>query len=94
MLQRKDNGRVVAPRAAGSDGDLRAGQLDPELGFPRGCSFRLSGLRQAVAGVSVYDADNKTRRHLNLFEYRTLIHARLPASDRRWRRPEPAPAAG
>ncbi len=56
--------------------DLGEGRLDIWLDFPRGATFSCPGCGEG--GKKAYDTQEKTWRHLNFFEHRTYIHARLP----------------
>jgi len=62
-------------RVVGSDFDLKADQLDLQIDFPRGARFACPACGNPCP---VYDTEDKSWRHLNFFQYRTLIHARLP----------------
>jgi transposase len=52
------------------------GRLDIWLDFPRGATFFCPSCGEG--GKKAYDTQKKTWRHLNFFEHRTYIHARLP----------------
>ncbi|SHE55840.1 zinc-finger of transposase IS204/IS1001/IS1096/IS1165, partial [Marinitoga hydrogenitolerans DSM 16785] len=43
------------------------------VNFKRGAKFEINGKRYGA-----YDTVKKTWRHLNLFQYETYIHARVP----------------
>jgi len=51
-------------------------QLDIWVDFPRGSTFACPACGRP--GAKVYDTDQKTWRHLNFFQYRTYLHARVP----------------
>jgi len=51
-------------------------RLDVWVGFPKGSTFTCPACDQA--GMPVYDTKEKTWRHLNFFQYRTYLHARIP----------------
>lgn len=52
------------------------GQLDLWLDFPRGSRFPCPECGRA--GCAVYDTEERTWRHLNFFQHKTLLHARQP----------------
>lgn len=52
------------------------GRLDIWLDFPRGATFSCPSCGES--GKKAYDTCEKTWRHLNFFEHRTFLHARLP----------------
>lgn len=56
--------------------DPEAGRLDLYLDFPAGSEFTcpVCGREDCKA----YDTSEKTWRHLNFFEHRTYLHARIP----------------
>lgn len=56
--------------------DPEAGRLDLHLDFPPGSEFAcpVCGREDCKA----YDTTEKTWRHLNFFEHRTYLHARIP----------------
>jgi len=51
-------------------------RLDIWVGFPEVNTFTCPACGQS--GMSVYDAKEKTWRHLNFFQFRTYLHARVP----------------
>lgn len=51
-------------------------RLDVWVGFPKRSTFTCPACDQA--GMPVYDTKEKTWRHLNFFQYRTYLHARIP----------------
>jgi transposase len=52
------------------------GQLHIWLDFPAGSTFPCPSCGKTPCGV--YDTEERTWRHLNFFEHRTLLHARVP----------------
>lgn len=56
--------------------DPEAQELHLRLDFPQGSRFACPG---CAASCSVYDSEpDRTWRHLNFFQHRTLLHARFP----------------
>jgi transposase len=51
-------------------------RLDIWVGFQEGSTFDCPKCERA--GMPVYDTKEKTWRHLNFFQYRTYVHARVP----------------
>jgi transposase len=58
--------------------DAEATQLDLYLGFDRGARFGCPAKECAHGGCPVHDTVEKTWRHLDFFQHRALLHARLP----------------
>lgn len=56
--------------------DATQNRLDIWVGFPDGSTFTCPACGRA--DNSVYDTKEKTWRHLNFFQYRTYLHARVP----------------
>lgn len=55
--------------------DEGAGRLDLYLDYPKGSKFRCPEDGQLCG---VYDSEERTWRHLNFFQYKAYLHARLP----------------
>jgi transposase len=53
-------------------------QLDLYLDFPRGSRFACPAKDCAQGACPVHDTADKTWRHLDFFQYKALLHARLP----------------
>ncbi len=51
-------------------------RLDIWVGFPEGNTFTCPACGKS--GMPVYDSKEKTWRHLNFFQFRTYLHARVP----------------
>jgi transposase len=58
--------------------DLEAAQLDLYLGFERGARFACPVKDCAHGECPVHDAVEKTWRHLDFFQHKAFLHARLP----------------
>jgi transposase len=58
--------------------DAEATQLDLYLGFDRGARFGCPAKDCVHGGCPVHDSVEKTWRHLDFFQHRALLHARLP----------------
>ncbi len=65
-------------RVTRSEFDPEAAQLDLYLGFDRGARFGCPAKDCARGGCAVYDTVDKTWRHLDFFQHKALLHARLP----------------
>ena len=52
------------------------GQLDLYVDFPRGSRFACAECGRE--GCAVHDTKDETWRHLDFFQHRTLLHARVP----------------
>jgi transposase len=59
-----------------SEFDAEGRQLDLYLDFPRGSRFACAECGRE--GCSVHDTSDDTWRHLDFFQHRTLLHARVP----------------
>lgn len=59
-----------------SDFDSDLGQLDIHIGFPPGGRFACPSC--GAAGCCVHDVEDKQWRHLNFFQYKTVLRARVP----------------
>jgi transposase len=53
-----------------------SGQLDLYLDFKRGARFSCPSC--GAAGANPYDTTEDTWRHMNFFQYKTYLHARVP----------------
>jgi transposase len=58
--------------------DPEAAQLDLYLGFDRGAQFACPAKDCAQGYCPVHDSVDKTWRHLDFFQYKAFLHARLP----------------
>jgi transposase len=58
--------------------DVEAAQLDLYLGCERGARFACPAKDCAHDSCPVHDTVEKTWRHLDFFQHRALLHARLP----------------
>jgi transposase len=56
--------------------DAEGGQLDLDIDFPRGSRFACAECGRE--GCPVHDTKDETWRHLDFFQHRTLLHARVP----------------
>jgi transposase len=58
--------------------DEDGGQLDLYVDFPRGARFPCpaAGCEQSQCGV--HDSENKTWRHMDFFQHKAFLHARVP----------------
>lgn len=56
--------------------DPAAGQLDIEIDFERGASFLCPEC--GAAGCKAWDTESKSWRHMNFFQHRCDLHARVP----------------
>ena len=65
-------------RVTRTEFDAEAAQLDLYLGFDRGARFACPAKDCAHGGCPVHDTVDKTWRHLDFFQHRALLHARLP----------------
>ncbi|HKR52292.1 MAG TPA: transposase family protein [Pseudonocardiaceae bacterium] len=77
-------------RVTRTEFDAEATQLDLYLGCDRGARFGCPAKDCAHGGCPVHDTVEKTWRHLDFFQHRALLHARLP----RVRCPEHGAGAG
>jgi transposase len=55
------------------------GRLDLRIDFPKGAKFACPSCQEA--SCEVHDTQERTWRHLNFFQYETLLHARVPRVD-------------
>lgn len=70
---------LVAPwRVGRSEFDAEAGRLDLYLEFPRGARFACPEPECPERQCPVHDAEAKTWRHLDFFQYQAYLHAKLP----------------
>lgn len=58
--------------------DPQAAQLDLFLDFPRGARFGCSAKDCAHRQCPVHDTADRTWRHMDFFEHKAFLHARLP----------------
>jgi transposase len=65
-------------RVIRSEFDAEAAQLDLYLGFDRGARFGCPAKDCARGGCAVHDTVERTWRHLDFFQHKALLHARLP----------------
>jgi transposase len=65
-------------RVTQTEFDVEAAQLDLYLGFARGARFACPAKDCAHDGCPVHDTVDKTWRHLDFFQHKALLHARLP----------------
>src|SRR5664279_2978512 len=65
-------------RVTRSDFDVAQGRLDLYLDFPRGARFGCSVAGCDQGSCSVHDTEDKTWRHLDFFQYKAFLHARVP----------------
>jgi transposase len=54
------------------------GQLDVYLDFPRGARFPCPVQGCGQSQCAVHDSENKTWRHMDFFQHKALLHARVP----------------
>jgi len=55
------------------------GRLDLRIDFPKGAKFACPSCQEA--SCEVHDTQERTWRHLNFFQYETLLQARVPRVD-------------
>jgi transposase len=65
-------------RVTRSELDVERTQLDLYLGFERGARFACPARDCAHGSCPVHDSVDKTWRHLDFFQHKALLHARLP----------------
>src|SRR6476661_10388451 len=65
-------------RVTRSEFDVEAAQLDLYLDFERGARFGCPAKDCAQGACVVHDTADKTWRHMDFFQYKALLHARLP----------------
>jgi len=59
--------------------DIQKGELNIEIDFPRGSEFEYVDEETGEIGYyKAYDTSMKTWRHMNFFQYRCYLHARVP----------------
>jgi len=62
--------------------DIQSGKLNIEVNFPRGSLFKYINEETGEIGeYKAYDTSKKTWRHMNFFQYRCYLHARIPRVD-------------
>ncbi len=61
-----------------SDFDVAQGRLDLYLDFPRGARFGCAVAGCDQGSCPVHDTEAKTWRHLDFFQYKAFLHARVP----------------
>ena len=59
-----------------SEFNAQDSRLDLYVDFPRGSRFACAQCRRE--GCAVHDTNDETWRHLDFFQHRTLLHARVP----------------
>src|SRR5664280_393811 len=65
-------------RVTRSDFDVAQGRLDLYLDFPRGARFGCAVAGCDQGSCPVHDTEAKTWRHLDFFQYKAFLHARVP----------------
>jgi transposase len=65
-------------RVIRSEFDPEAARLDLHLGFDRGARFACPAKDCAQDACAVHDTVDKTWRHLDFFQHKAFLHARLP----------------
>jgi transposase len=65
-------------RVSGAEFDEDAGQLDLHVDYPRGARFRCPEPGCEQDRCSVHDTHDKTWRHLDFFQHKAFLHARVP----------------
>lgn len=65
-------------RVTRSDFDVAQGRLDLYLDFPRGARFGCAVAGCDQGSCPVHDTEDKTWRHLDFFQYKAFLHARVP----------------
>lgn len=59
--------------------NIQSGELNIKVNFPRGSVFQYTDPETGVSGeYKAYDSEEKTWRHLNFFQYRCFLQARIP----------------
>ncbi len=61
-----------------TDFDAAEGRLDLYLDFPRGARFPCPVQGCGQGECSVYDTEDKTWRHMDFFQHKAYLHARVP----------------
>lgn len=62
----------------GSEFDVAVGRLDLYLDFPRGARFACSVPGCGQDRCPVHDTEAKTWRHMDFFQHKAFLHARVP----------------
>ena len=65
-------------RVTRSDFDVAQGRLDLYLDFPRGARFGCAVAGCDQGSCPVHDTEAKTWRHMDFFQYKAFLHARVP----------------
>ena len=65
-------------RVTRSDFDVAQGRLDLYLDFPRGARFGCAVAGCDQGSCPVHDTEDKTWRHMDFFQYKAFLHARVP----------------
>ena len=65
-------------RVTRSDFDVAQGRLDLYLDFPRGARFGCAVPGCDQGSCPVHDTEAKTWRHMDFFQYKAFLHARVP----------------
>jgi transposase len=65
-------------RVSGAEFDEDAGQLDLLVDYPRGARFRCPEPECGQDQCPVHDTHDKTWRHLDFFQHKAFLHARVP----------------
>ena len=60
--------------------DVESERLDVYVNFKKGSTFGYYNKKEdkEYAGLKAYDTSNKTWKHLNFFEHKCYLHARVP----------------
>jgi hypothetical protein len=61
-----------------TDFDAAAGRLDLYLDFPRGARFACPVAGCGQGECAVHDTEDKTWRHMDFFQHKAYLHARVP----------------
>jgi transposase len=62
--------------------DLEKNEFHIKVNFPKGSLFEYTDEETGEQGYyKAYDTSEKTWRHMNIFQYRCYIHARIPRLD-------------
>lgn len=65
-------------RVSQAEFDEESGRLDLRVVFPRGARFPCSESGCEQGGCPVHDTVEKSWRHLDFFQYKAFLHARVP----------------
>ena len=65
-------------RVVRTEFDAEQARLDLHLEFGRGAQFPCPATGCAHGGCPVHDTADKTWRHLDFFQHKAFLHARLP----------------